>query len=179
MNVCVCVCICNIKPMLLISGRKCQASVEFSGRSSYYEALKRVEKCLRLLVMPPHSSCSHRWRASYYQQEVSWHLPIFSATIMLHNLSLFLFPLSLAFFLPKVFFYLTLPYHMQSLQNFLKLGFTLTSSCIFYSTFSNLVLRRRWQTTQPSNTAGIHQDLVSRPSTPHSFIFPPFEKQTR
>lgn len=95
--------------MLLISGRKCQASVEFSGRSSYYEALKRGEKCLRLLVMPPHSSCSHRWSASYYQQEVSWHLPIFSATIMLHNLSFSFLFLSLSSFqkYPFILHYLT------------------------------------------------------------------------
>lgn len=111
-NVCVCVClycVCNIKPMLLISGRKCQASIEFSGRSSYYEALKRGEKCLRLLVMPPHSSCSHRWSASYYQQEVSWHLPIFSATIMLHNLSFSFLFLSLSSFqkYPFILHYLT------------------------------------------------------------------------
>lgn len=144
--------------MLLINGRKCQASVEFSGRSSYYEALKQVEKCLRLLVMPPHSSCSHRWRASYYQQEVSWHLPIFSATIMLHNL--FLFPLSLAFFLPKVSFYLTLPYHMQSRQNFLKSGFTLTS--LFFILLFLIWSYKESGKPQPSNTAGIHQDLDSR-----------------
>lgn len=62
--------------------------------------LKQVGKCLQSLVMPQQSSSSHRWRATYYQQEASWHLPhIFSPPVLLNNL---LLSFHLYFFLSQV-----------------------------------------------------------------------------
>lgn len=91
-----CVCVRHIKPALLITAMLHASRKEMSSwceifryRSSYDGALKRVEKCLQSLVMAQHPSCSHRWRATYYQQEASWHLPhIFSPSVLLNNISL-------------------------------------------------------------------------------------------
>lgn len=159
--------------MLLINGRKCQASVEFSGRSSYYEALKQVEKCLRLLVMPPHSSCSHRWRASYYQQEVSWHLPIFSATIMLHNLSFSFLFLSLSSFqkYPFILHYLTTCSLAKTFWSQVS-----RSLVYFLFYFFQFGLTKKVANHSPQTPQGFTRTLIL---APHSLIFPPFEKQTR
>lgn len=154
-------------------GRKWQAGVNFSGRSLYDGAPKREGKCLQPLVLPQHPSCSHRWRATYYQQEASWHLPeIFSPPPQYHSitsLSSFASPYfpffasSLSISASSFLKYPLIPYFSYAVsqkRTFLKWSFMLTSLCIFYSPFSNL-LRAEWSEEQggkpcSSDTAGIY-----------------------
>lgn len=157
-------------------GRKCQAGVKFSGRSTYDGGPKRVEKCLRPPVLPVNPSYSHRWRATYYQQEASWHL----LHKLLNNISHFLLclipPSSSALFpsLPLPSQSISHPifsYAVPQKRAFLKWSFMLTSWCIFYSPFSKLVWGTGWQTRQPSDTAGIYLCCISFHCSFFSFVF--------
>lgn len=74
---------CLSLPCCMHPGRKCQTGVKLSGWSScrMMEPWSDLEKCLRPLVVPQHSSCSHRWRATYNQQEAFWLLPYISLSL--------------------------------------------------------------------------------------------------